>query len=415
MAFGTKTKTPQTYSYIAKNDSGTVVRGDLKAISEDSALQQLDRKGLDPISVSLVKESLWEKDVTFFERVPAQAIYTFTRQLSVMLKAGVPLVDALDSMKGESTNPGLNKALTQVISDVSGGQPLSSAMGKHPKLFNSMFVNIVRAGESSGVLDDVLLQLADFINHDLRLKMGIKQAIRYPAIVVGITIFVGIYAVTFILPRFSSLFSQTNIALPLPTRILLGMDQFIQSYFYHIIVVIALILFALYRYIKTDNGRFRFDKILFFSPIFGPINQKMSLSRFCHVFETLDRSGVPILQALDIAGKTVGNTFIQGRLGKVKGDVEIGRKVARSLTDHTKDIFPPHVLKMINVGEESGALDDMLKEIAIMTDVETEDHVKRLTATIEPVITVFMGIMILTLSLSIFLPIWVMYEALANR
>ncbi|MBT3590065.1 MAG: type II secretion system F family protein [Candidatus Marinimicrobia bacterium] len=415
MAFGTKTKTPQTYSYIAKNDSGTVVRGDLKAISEDSALQQLDRKGLDPISVSLVKESLWEKDVTFFERVPAQAIYTFTRQLSVMLKAGVPLVDALDSMKGESTNPGLNKALTQVISDVSGGQPLSSAMGKHPKLFNSMFVNIVRAGESSGVLDDVLLQLADFINHDLRLKMGIKQAIRYPAIVVGITIFVGIYAVTFILPRFSSLFSQTNIALPLPTRILLGMDQFIQSYFYHIIVVIALILFALYRYIKTDNGRFRFDKILFFSPIFGPINQKMSLSRFCHVFETLDRSGVPILQALDIAGKTVGNTFIQGRLGKVKGDVEIGRKVARSLTDHTKDIFPPHVLKMINVGEESGALDDMLKEIAIMTDVETEDHVKRLTATIEPVITVFMGIMILTLSLSIFLPIWDMYEALANR
>ena len=415
MAFGTKTKTPQTYSYIAKNDSGTVVRGDLKAISEDSALQQLDRKGLDPISVSLVKESLWEKDVTFFERVPAQAIYTFTRQLSVMLKAGVPLVDALDSMKGESTNPGLNKALTQVISDVSGGQPLSSAMGKHPKLFNSMFVNIVRAGESSGVLDDVLLQLADFINHDLRLKMGIKQAIRYPAIVVGITIFVGIYAVTFILPRFSSLFSQTNIALPLPTRILLGMDQFIQSYFYHIIVVIALILFALYRYIKTDNGRFRFDKILFFSPIFGPINQKMSLSRFCHVFETLDRSGVPILQALDIAGKTVGNTFIQGRLGKVKGDVEIGRKVARSLTDHTKDIFPPHVLKMINVGEESGALDDMLKEIAIMTDVETEDHVERLTATIEPVITVFMGIMILTLSLSIFLPIWDMYEALANR
>ena len=415
MAFGTKTKTPQTYSYIAKNDSGTVVRGDLKAISEDSALQQLDRKGLDPISVSLVKESLWEKDVTFFERVPAQAIYTFTRQLSVMLKAGVPLVDALDSMKGESTNPGLNKALTQVISDVSGGQPLSSAMGKHPKLFNSMFVNIVRAGESSGVLDDVLLQLSDFINHDLRLKMGIKQAIRYPAIVVGITIFVGIYAVTFILPRFSSLFSQTNIALPLPTRILLGMDQFIQSYFYHIIVVIALILFALYRYIKTDNGRFRFDKILFFSPIFGPINQKMSLSRFCHVFETLDRSGVPILQALDIAGKTVGNTFIQGRLGKVKGDVEIGRKVARSLTDHTKDIFPPHVLKMINVGEESGALDDMLKEIAIMTDVETEDHVKRLTATIEPVITVFMGIMILTLSLSIFLPIWDMYEALANR
>lgn len=415
MAFGTKTNTIQVYAYIAKKETGEVVRGELKAMNEDSALQQLDRLGLEPVSVNVLKESIWEKDVTFFERVPAQDIYTFTRQLSVMLKAGVPLVDALDSMQGESTNPGLNKAITQVISDVSGGQSLSEAMAKHPKLFDSMFVNIVKAGESAGVLDDVLLQLADFINHDLRLKMGIKQAIRYPAIVVGITMFVGIYAVTFILPRFSSLFSQTNIALPLPTRILLGMDQFIQSYFYHVLIVIAMILFALYRYIKTDSGRFKFDKLLFFSPIFGPINQKMSLSRFCHVFETLDRSGVPILHALDIAGKTVGNSFIQSRLSKVKGDVEMGRKVARSLSDHTKDIFPPHVLKMINVGEESSALDDMLKEIAVMTDVETEDHVKRLTATLEPVITVFMGLMILTLALSIFLPIWDMYEALAKN
>ncbi len=415
MTFGTKTNTIQVYAYIAKKETGEVVRGELKAMNEDSALQQLDRLGLEPVSVNVLKESIWEKDVTFFERVPAQDIYTFTRQLSVMLKAGVPLVDALDSMQGESTNPGLNKAITQVISYVSGGQSLSEAMAKHPKLFDSMFVNIVKAGESAGVLDDVLLQLADFINHDLRLKMGIKQAIRYPAIVVGITMFVGIYAVTFILPRFSSLFSQTNIALPLPTRILLGMDQFIQSYFYHFLIVIAMILFALYRYIKTDSGRFKFDKLLFFSPIFGPINQKMSLSRFCHVFETLDRSGVPILHALDIAGKTVGNSFIQSRLSKVKGDVEMGRKVARSLSDHTKDIFPPHVLKMINVGEESSALDDMLKEIAVMTDVETEDHVKRLTATLEPVITVFMGLMILTLALSIFLPIWDMYEALAKN
>ncbi|MBL7013699.1 MAG: type II secretion system F family protein [Candidatus Marinimicrobia bacterium] len=415
MAFGTKTNSPQIYTYIAKNDSDNVVRGELKAINEDSALQQLDRLGLEPVSVNLLKESIWDKDISFFERVPAQAIYTFTRQLSVMLKAGVPLVEALDSMQGESTNPGLNKALTQVISDVSGGQALSGAMAKHPKLFDSMFVNIVKAGESAGVLDDVLLQLADFINHDLRLKMGIKQAVRYPAIVVGITMFVGIYAVTFILPRFSSLFSQTNIALPLPTRILLGMDQFMQNYYYHIIIVLAGLAFAFYRYVQTEVGRFKFDKLVFFSPIFGPINQKMSLSRFCHVFETLDRSGVPILESLDIAGKTVGNTFIQDRLAKVKGDVEMGRKVARALSDHTKDIFPPHVLKMINVGEESSALDDMLKEIAVMTDVETEDHVKRLTATIEPVITVFMGFMILTLALSIFLPIWDMYEALARN
>jgi MSHA biogenesis protein MshG len=414
MALGTKTKSSQQYNYIAQNNSGEIVRGELKAINEDSVLQQLDRLELDPISVNPIKESLWDKEITFFDRVPALAIYTFTRQLSVMLKAGVPLVDALNSMHGENTNPKLNKALHQVIEDVSGGQSLSNAMAKHPKLFNTMFVNIVKAGENTGVLDTVLLQLAEFINNDLQLRMGIKSAVRYPAIVVGITMAVGVYAVTFILPRFSALFSSTKIALPLPTRILLGMDQFLQSYFYHLIIVIGLVVFALFRYIKTKHGLFQFDKFAFFAPIFGPINQKMSLSRFCHVFETLDRSGVPILESLDIAGKTVGNTFIQSRLSKVKGDVEMGRKVARSLTDHTHDIFPPHVLKMINVGEESGALDDMLKEIAVMTDIETEDLVKKLTATIEPVITVFMGIMILTLSLSIFLPIWDMYEALAN-
>ena len=414
MAFGTKNNQTQVYKYIANNSSGEVVRGELKAINEDSALQQLDRLGLEPVSVNPFKESLWNRDISFFERVPFIAVYTFTRQLSVMLKAGVPLVDALDSMQGESTNPGLNKAISQIIIDVSGGQSLSGAISKHPTLFNSMFVNIVKAGESTGVLDKVLFQLADFINNDLRLKMGIKSAIRYPVIVVGITVLVGVYAVTFILPRFSALFASTSIALPLPTRILLGTDQFLQTYFYHIAISIAIVAFGIYRYIKTENGLYQLDKAIFYSPIFGPINQRMSLSRFCHVFETLDKSGVPILESLDIAGKTVGNTFIQSRLSKVKGDVEMGRKIARSLQDHTKDIFPAHVLKMINVGEESGAMDEMLKEIAEMIDIETEDLVKKLTATIEPVITVFMGIMILTLSLSIFLPIWDMYEALAN-
>jgi len=392
-----------------------VVNGELKAIDEESALLQLDRLGLEPFSVSLYKKPFWEKDITFFERVPALAIYTFTRQLSIMLKAGVPLVDALDSMCGDSTNPQLNKAIDQVILDVSGGHTLSSAMKKHPTLFNTMYVNIVKAGESTGALDDVLLQLAGFINHDLRLSMGIKSAIRYPAIVVSITMLVGIYAVTFILPRFSSLFSSTKIDLPLPTRILLGTDQFLQSYFYHLVIVFALLIFAFLRYIKTQKGKLRFDKFLFFAPIFGPINQKMSLSRFCHVFETLNRAGVPVLEALDISGKTVGNTYIQSRLSNVKSEVEMGQKVAHSLNNHTRGVFPPHVLKMINVGEESGAMDDMLREIATMTDIETEDLVKKLTATIEPVITVFMGLMILTLSLSIFLPIWDMYEALANN
>ena len=409
-----KTEKLSKFSYIATNPSSGVVRGELRAIGEGSALLQLERLGLDPISVSEKKESILDLEVTFFEKVKPTDIYNFTRQLSVMLKAGVPVVDALDSVHSDQTNPLLNRTLDAVIDDVSGGISLSRAMEKHPKVFNSMFVNIVRAGERAGVLDQVMLQLADFIAHDLKLRMGITQAIRYPSIVVGITMLVGVFAVTYILPRFSTLFSSTRITLPLPTRILLGIDQFVNEHWMGIIFFTLFFIFVFLRALNTKPGLYQWHKFILNFPIFGPIAQKMAISRFCHVLDTLDRTGVPILEALDIAGKTAGNTFIEDRLAKVHADVEMGKKVALSINRHTHDIFPPHVLKMIQVGEDAGAMDDMLSEIGDMTDAEVQDRVLKLTASLEPLITVFMGIMILTLALAIFLPIWDMYEALAK-
>ena len=409
-----KTEKLSRYSYIATNPSSGVVRGELRAMGQDSALLQLERLGLDPISVSEKKESILDMEITFFEKVKPTDIYNFTRQLSVMLKAGVPVVDALVSVHSDQTNPLLNRTLDAVIDDVSGGMSLSRAMEKHPKVFNTMFVNIVRAGESAGVLDQVMLQLADFIAHDLKLRMGITQAIRYPSIVVGITMLVGVFAVTYILPRFSTLFSSTRITLPLPTRVLLGIDQFVNENWMGIIFFIVFFILVFWRALNTKQGLYQWHKFILNFPIFGPIAQKMAISRFCHVLDTLDRTGVPILEALDIAGKTAGNTFIEDRLAKVHTDVEMGKKVALSINRHTHDIFPPHVLKMIQVGEDAGAMDDMLTEIGDMTDAEVQDRVLKLTASLEPLITVFMGIMILTLALAIFLPIWDMYEALSK-
>ena len=409
-----KTEKLSKFSYIATNPSSGVVRGELRAIGEGSALLQLERLGLDPISVSEKKESILDLEVTFFEKVKPTDIYNFTRQLSVMLKAGVPVVDALDSVHSDQTNPLLNRTLDAVIDDVSGGMSLSRAMEKHPKVFNSMFVNIVRAGERAGVLDQVMLQLADFIAHDLKLRMGITQAIRYPSIVVGITMLVGVFAVTYILPRFSTLFSSTRITLPLPTRILLGIDQFINENWIGIIFFTLFFIFVFLRALNTKRGLYQWHKFILNLPIFGAIAQKMAISRFCHVLDTLDRTGVPILEALDIAGKTAGNTFIEDRLAKVHTDVEMGKKVALSINRHTHDIFPPHVLKMIQVGEDAGAMDDMLTEIGNMTDAEVQDRVLKLTASLEPIITVVMGVMILILALAIFLPIWDMYEALSK-
>jgi len=415
MIFGKKADPgPKTYVYIARNDLDEVVEGELKALEENAAVIQLGRMGMEPISILEKGESILEKDINFFESVPPMAIYNFTRQLSVMMKAAVPLVDALESMQSPDMNPMLKKATDKIIGDVSAGFSLSQAMSKHPRVFNEMFVNIIKAGESAGVLDEVMYQLADFISHDLKLRMGITQAIRYPMIVIGITLAVGVYAVTFILPRFSSLFSSTRIALPLPTRILLGLDVFIKANYSYIIFGIFAFLTAFLLIIRTERGRYHWHKFLLSAPIIGPILTKMAISRFCHVLETLDRTGVPILSALQIAGNTVGNAFILDRVKNIHLDVEMGKQIAKSLNIHAADVFPAHVLKMISVGEDAGALDDMLKEIGDMTDEETKDHVLRLTATLEPLITVFMGIMILTLSLAIFLPIWDMYEALAS-
>tara|TARA_B100000575_G_scaffold283192_1_gene275777 strand:+ start:902 stop:2134 length:1233 start_codon:yes stop_codon:yes gene_type:complete len=402
------------FNYIASNETTGIVKGELRAQGHDAAISQLERMGLKPISVSKKSTSILDTQISFLEKVPPEDIYNFTRQLSVMLKAGVPLVDALDSVYSDKTNPLLKRTIEKVIDNVSGGMSLSKSMGKHPKVFNSMFVNIIKAGESAGVLDKVLFQLADFIAHDLKLRMGITQAIRYPSIVVGITILVGVFAVTYILPRFSTLFANTRIELPTPTRILLGINQFFTDYWQVVIAIIALLVLGTWRILNTKAGRYQWHKILLDLPVFGPIAQKMAISRFCHVLDTLDRTGVPILDSLEIAGKTAGNAFIEERLEKVHSDVEMGKKVAVSINTHTIDIFPNHVLKMIQVGEEAGAMDDMLKEIGDMTDAEVQDKVLKLTATLEPIITVVMGVFILTLALSIFLPIWDMYEALSR-
>ena len=414
MALEKKTDKFTLFSYIATNPTTGVVRGELRASGQDSALIQLERMGLEPISVSEKKQTLLDLEINLFEKVPPQDIYNFTRQLSVMLKAGVPLVDALDSVHSDKENALLNRTLDAVIDDVSNGMSLSRSMGKHPKVFNSMFVNIVKAGESAGVLDKVMFQLADFISHDLKLRMGITQAIRYPSIVVGITVMVGVFAVTYILPKFSTLFSSTRIELPLPTRILLATDQFINDNWQGIIFFGLFFVLVFWRALKTEAGLFQWHKFVLGLPIFGPIAQKMAISRFCHVLDTLDRTGVPILEALEIAGKTAGNTYIEDRLHRVHSDVSMGKKVALSISTHTHDIFPPHVLKMIQVGEDAGAMDDMLGEIGAMTDAEVQDRVLKLTATLEPVITVVMGVFILVLALAIFLPIWDMYEALST-
>ena len=408
--------TVEIFSYIARDQKSSVVKGEIKAIEERIVLEQLKKMGLDPISITVKKVSVFEKlDVNVFDSVPPDAIYNFSRQLSVMLKAGVPLIDALESMLSKTINPLLNKTIEKIIEDISAGSTLSGALEKHPKVFDTMYINIIRAGESSGVLETVLFKLADFISYDLQLRNGIKQAIRYPMIVIGITVTVGFYAVAFILPRFSVLFNQTGIELPLPTRILLGIDNFLQNYSSLLLLGIAVLAGLFFQLKRTEKGSISWDKFKINAPVFGKIFKNMAISRFCHVLETLNRTGVPILESLTISSRSTGNNYVKHKLANTKSDVSLGHKIAQSLDKYGSDIFEAQQIKMIQVGEEAASLDDMLSEIAIMVDNETQTRVRTLTSTLEPIITVIMGAMILVLALSIFLPIWDMYESLANN
>ena len=415
MASGAKTSnTVEIFSYIARDKQSSVIKGEIKAIEEGVVQEQLKKMGLDPISITIKKESVLDKlDVNVFDSVPPDAIYNFSRQLSVMIKAGVPLIDALDSMLSKTINPLLNKTIKKIIEDISAGSTLSGALEKHPKVFDTMYINIIRAGESSGVLETVLFKLADFISYDLQLRNGIKQAIRYPMIVIGITITVGFYAVAFILPRFSVLFTQTGIDLPLPTKILLGIDTFLQNYSGLLMLCIAILVAVFFQLKRTKKGAVIWDRFKINAPVFGKIFKNMAISRFCHVLETLNRTGVPILESLKISSRSTGNNYVRHKLSNTTSDVGLGHKIAVSLDKYGSDIFEAQQIKMIQVGEEAASLDDMLTEIALMVDNETQTRVRTLTSTLEPIITVIMGAMILVLALSIFLPIWDMYESLA--
>lgn len=405
----------KTFSYTAQDSQETMLTGEYSAVDPNGVASYLAGMGLTPINIIEKKKSILDTDLNFFESVSPNEIYNFTRQLAVMLRAGVPLIDALEAMESDYNNPAVNRVIKSVVTSVSSGVSFSDALSNHPNVFDNMFIFIVKAGETAGVIDTVMLKIAEFIKHDLEMRNGIKSALRYPAIVMVITIAVAVLAVVYLLPRFSSLFKETRIELPAMTKFYLGIDYVIQNYYGYILLGLVVFAVGFIQMLKTKNGRYLWDRFILNVPIFGPIVRGVSISRFSNIFETLNSSGVPILDCLDIVGKTVGNTFIEVRLNKISQEVRIGKKVAPSLREHTGDIFPPHVLKMIEVGEDAGAIDDMMHEIATLYDNETRNMVQRLTASVEPIITVTMGIFILSLALAIFVPVWDSYVALTNN
>lgn len=380
---------PATYEYKVRDRSGNLVSGELVGDSEGLVMTKLREMGLTPIEVKKAKTGLKLEINLRPGRVKLKDLAVFSRQFATMVNSGLPILRALAILADQTENKELEKVLTQVRLDVEQGQSLSGAMEKHPKAFNDLYIAMVKAGETGGVLDNVLLRVADNIEKEVELRRKIKSAMTYPLVVVILVSFILGGMLLFVVPQFETIYTQLGGKLPLPTRILLGVSQALRNYWYFFMGFVAASVFALRRYKRTEGGRATVDAAKLKIPIFGQLFRKSALARFSSTLGMLLRSGVPILQALDIVADTVNNKVISTAVVDVQGSVREGESIAKPLSRHA--VFPPMVVQMLAVGEETGAVDTMLDKVADFYNSEVSASVDALTSLIEPLMIAIVG------------------------
>ena len=380
---------PQAYDYKVRDRSGSLVTGQMAGDSETLVLQRLREMGMTPVEVKKAATGLKMEINLRPGRVKLKQISVFCRQFATMVNSGLPILRALSILSDQTENKELAKVLVQVRTDVENGSSLSAAMSKHPKAFNNLFISMIKAGETGGVLDDVLLSLADQIEKEVELRRQIKSAMTYPVVVVALVVLILGAMLLFVVPQFETIYAQLNGTLPLPTRILLGVSSAVRNYWYIVLLLGGVAAFLFRRYKRTDSGRARVDAAKIRVPVFGPLFHKVALARFSSTLAMLLRSGVPILQALDNVRETVNNRVIASAVDDVKTSVREGESIAKPLAKHK--VFPPMVVQMLAVGEETGAVDTMLDKVAEFYNNEVTATVEALTSLIEPLLIAVIG------------------------
>ncbi len=393
-----------SFEYKAIDASGSQISDVIEAKDTQEVTDHLDRRGCLPLQI---KQKGKGSDFQLFskhKKLKQADIIVFTRQLVTLLRAGVPLLSCLAALVEQTDSEALKEIIHKIYIDIESGLSLSDALRKHPKDFSEIYVNSISAGEMGGALDEVLQRLTELMEHDEETSSRVKSAMRYPIIVVVTLALAFIALMLLVVPNFISLFDKMGLDLPLPTRLLIGFHSILTNYWYLLISGIAVAGFAFVKYIKSEKGAFQWDKFQLDAPVFGNLNLKNAMSRFTKMFETLNSSGLPILQTLDITSKTVGNIVIGKEIEKAAQGVMQGAGIAGPLSEGK--IFPPMVIRMISIGEQSGSLDEMLLNVSKHYDVEVDHAVKNLTSMIEPILTVGVGAIVLFLALAIFLPMW---------
>ncbi|MEE9189903.1 MAG: type II secretion system F family protein [Candidatus Neomarinimicrobiota bacterium] len=387
------------------SEEGTVFETVVEAESPFEIYEMAELRNEGVLTVEKYKKPFsLQSTLNSFQKIKPQELEDFTSQLVVMLKAGVPLIDSLKTIVDTLTTERLRNIINEVIEAVEGGKSFSKALEPYPKVFDTLYVNMVMVGETTGVLDVILAHLRGFIHHDIAVRRKIKSAMRYPLIVISVLLIAFVGAVGFIIPRFADLFNNANVALPLPTQIMIVLSKAVTDYWFITISIVGLIIFTIRYYISKPAGAYRFDRLKLVFPVFKHIVLESSLARFAHILETLNRSGIKIIRALEITEQTIENRVISREIGVAREKVIEGVSLAESLSGSKH--FPKTMLMMLSVGEESGALDAMLLNISEQYDTSVNMRIEGLSAAIEPMLTIGIGGFLLLFALSIFLPMW---------
>jgi type IV pilus assembly protein PilC len=390
-----------TFEWKGRGRAGETA-GVLVADSKDAVVAQLRRQ---QIVVTAVKEKGKEIAVPRWGgKVPPQLVAIFTRQFSVMIDAGLPLVQCLEILGGQQEHKGFRRALIQIRQDVESGSSLADGMRKHPKVFNDLYTNMVAAGEAGGILDTILQRLAAYIEKAVKLNSQVKSAMIYPVAVISIACIVVTIILWKVIPVFAALFKGLGAELPMPTRIVIALSNFIADFWWLVGGLIVLFVFAIRRYHGTYKGKRVLDGLLLKAPILGMLLRKIAVARFCRTLSTLTSSGVPILDGLQITAKTAGNSIVEDAIMATRKSVEEGKTISEPLGD--TDVFPTMVVQMIAVGEQTGALDTMLSKIADFYEDEVDTAVAGLMKLLEPVLIAFLGVAIGGIVIAMYMPMF---------
>ncbi len=398
------------YAYRVRTADGRILSGSMEADGEAAVASRLRSQGLVPVQISKEAKVSLKMEIRLLpQRVTLKDLAIFSRQFATMIDSGLSLIRALNILVEQTENPKLADTIGELRNDVQKGSSLSAAMSKHPKVFPNLFVSMVRAGETGGQLDAVLNKVAEGYEKDYKLRQKIKSALTYPAVVTCIATLLVTIMLIFVVPTFAQMFNSLGGELPLPTRILVTVSA--QARFLVPLAIATFVgLFFLYRRVRANNAdmRLRFDKVKLRLPVFGDLFKKVALSRFTRTLALLLRSGVPVLEALDIVADTTGNEVITRAAGDVRESVRSGESMAEPLTRH--QVFPPMVVQMIGVGEDTGALDDMLDKVADFYDQEIESTTESLTALLEPVMIAVLGGVVGSMVIALYLPMFKIYD-----